>query len=121
MSRVGDRPNEETNVSETNHRREAEEWLQASGVWESPGARSIPTMLAALTHAVLALAEAHAAPAVEPGPCWHDSGITWPNGVAPRCELRAGHAGAHECSRGAMGGTAVWTATTPAETKEAGQ
>ena len=46
---------------------------------------------------------------VEPGLCWHDPGITWPNSISPRCELRAGHAGAHECDRGSMGGTATWT------------
>jgi hypothetical protein len=59
------------------------------------------------------LAEVEAA--VPPGPCWHDSGITWPDGFRPRCELRAGHAGAHECDRGAMGGTAVWLETTLTE------
>lgn len=45
-------------MSETNHRREAQEWLAASSIWESPDDRSIPMMLAALTHAVLALTDA---------------------------------------------------------------
>lgn len=49
-----------------------------------------------------------------PGPCWHDSGITWPDGFRPRCELLAGHDGAHQCDRGSKGGTAVWTVTIPA-------
>lgn len=40
---------------------------------------------------------------VEPGLCWHDSGF---GGF--RCELRAGHAGAHEADRGSLGGSAVW-------------
>jgi len=47
---------------------------------------------------------------VLPGPCFHDPGVTWPGDVHPRCELRAGNAGAHECSRGLMGGVAVWPA-----------
>lgn len=49
------------------------------------------------------------APAIEPGLCWAEGGVMWPNGITPRCELRAGHDGAHECGRGSMGGTAVWT------------
>jgi len=52
---------------------------------------------------------------VAPGPCWDNPGITWPNGGSPRCELRAGHAGAHECDRGSLGGTAVWTSRTERE------
>jgi len=49
--------------------------------------------------------------AVPPGPCWADSGIAWPempDGVTVRCDLLAGHAGAHEADRGVRGGTAVW-------------
>lgn len=45
------------------------------------------------------------------GPCWADSGHSWPgmpDGVTVRCDLPAGHAGAHEADRGSMGGTAVW-------------
>lgn len=45
----------------------------------------------------------------KPGPCWATAAVLWPNGVVPRCELEAGHAGAHECDRGSMGGTAVWS------------
>ena len=41
-----------------------------------------------------------------PGPCWHDSGVTWPSGERPRCELLAGHAGAHTCRSGH--GESVW-------------
>lgn len=61
------------------------------------------------------LAEAHAEiqrlrPTVPPGPCWADSGVIWPGRVATtRCDLRAGHAGAHEADRGDLGGHAVWT------------
>lgn len=51
----------------------------------------------------------HRCSLIEPGVCFDDPGVTWPNGDHPHCELRAGHAGAHECSRGAMGGQAVWT------------
>jgi hypothetical protein len=51
-----------------------------------------------------------AAAAVEPGVCWAESGIVWPGrDFSTRCELRAGHAGAHEADRGSMGGTATWT------------
>lgn len=46
---------------------------------------------------------------VPPGPCWHDPGVTWPDGRQPRCELLAGHAGAHVWDQGTSGGTAVWT------------
>lgn len=47
---------------------------------------------------------------VDPGPCWADSGIVWPGrNFSTRCDLRAGHLGAHEADRGSMGGTAVWT------------
>lgn len=48
---------------------------------------------------------------VPPGPCWADSGHTWPGvaeGTTVRCDLLAGHAGAHQADRGSMGGTAVW-------------
>lgn len=46
---------------------------------------------------------------VEPGPCWHDSGVNIPTSdVNYRCELKAGHLGAHECERG--NGSAVWPA-----------
>jgi hypothetical protein len=63
----------------------------------------------AQTRAILAVADA-VREQVPPGPCWADSGITWPNSVATtRCELLAGHAGAHQADRGLMGGTAVWT------------
>jgi hypothetical protein len=49
----------------------------------------------------------------KPGPCWHDSGIyDWalshnPNGATIRCQLDAGHAGAHTWGR-PHGGQAVW-------------
>ena len=46
---------------------------------------------------------------VAPGACWNDSGVGVPglsDGVTYLCELRAGHAGAHECERNS--GTAVW-------------
>ena len=56
-------------------------------------------------------------PPVPPGPCWHDSGITWPSGERPRCELLAGHAGAHAWKR-PNGGEAVWTDTAPNEPSE---
>lgn len=46
-------------------------------------------------------------PTPEAGPCWHDSGYDWPNGGRPRCELLAGHAGAHTW-RNPHGGEAVW-------------
>lgn len=50
---------------------------------------------------------------VPPGPCWHDSGVKWPDQTASlRCELLAGHAGAHQADRGPRGGTAVWTDVT---------
>ncbi len=44
----------------------------------------------------------------EAGSCFHDPGVTWPNGDHPRCELRAGHTGAHECDRGSYIGKAIW-------------
>lgn len=50
------------------------------------------------------------------GPCWHDSGMGLPGLPTWRCELKAGHLGAHECER--HNGTAVWPAdlpTAPAE------
>lgn len=75
----------------------------------SPDERTVPYLLAGILDALIAIAERMDAPHVEPGLCWHDSGIVWPNSTSPRCELRAGHAGAHECDRGGMGGTAVWT------------
>ena len=45
-----------------------------------------------------------------PGPCWDDSGVTLPGVLheTVRCELLAGHAGAHEATR-PNGGTSVWT------------
>lgn len=43
-----------------------------------------------------------------PGQCASAAAVIWPGGVTPRCELRAGHTGAHECDRGSMGGTAIW-------------
>lgn len=50
-----------------------------------------------------------AKPLVPPGPCWHNSGVTWPGQSFPvRCELLAGHAGAHE-AEGRVGGHVVWT------------
>lgn len=49
------------------------------------------------------------ATSVEPGPCWHASTYTGPGDTEFRCELRAGHLGAHECDRGSWGGNAVWT------------
>ncbi len=52
---------------------------------------------------------------VPPGPCWAPSPAVWPDGFARRCELRAGHAGAHECDRGSMGGTVVWMSTGQSE------
>lgn len=59
-------------------------------------------------------AEGRLAPAIEPGVCWHDSGVTWHGETATtRCELRAGHTGAHECVR-PWGGTATWLETTVA-------
>lgn len=59
-------------------------------------------------------AEGRISPPVPPGPCWHDSGVTWPGETASvRCELLAGHDGAHQADRGSRGGTAVWTETTP--------
>ena len=57
---------------------------------------------------------------VPPGPCWHDSGHSWPGETfTVRCDLLAGHAGAHQAER-PMGGTAVWTSddsTTPTREK----
>lgn len=47
-------------------------------------------------------------PTIPPGPCWNDSGVTWPNGERPCCELLAGHDGAHTWKR-PLGGEAVWT------------
>lgn len=55
--------------------------------------------------------------AIPPGPCWADSGHRWPGmaeGTTVHCDLLAGHAGAHEADRGAMGGTAVWPNDTEA-------
>lgn len=46
-----------------------------------------------------------------PGPCWADSGVSWPempDGTTVHCDLLAGHAGAHQAERGQMGGIAVW-------------
>lgn len=51
---------------------------------------------------------------VEPGLCWHDSGIGLSDRDTWRCELKAGHLGAHECERN--GGTAVWPADLPTQT-----
>lgn len=52
-----------------------------------------------------------AASEVAPGPCWHDSGQPWiggnPGAGNIRCELLAGHAGAHVAKRTA-GGESVW-------------
>lgn len=45
-----------------------------------------------------------------PGPCFHESGVTWPSGERPRCELLAGHDGAHTW-RNPHGGESVWTET----------
>ena len=73
---------------------------------DSPDARTIPYLLAGILDALIAIAE-HPQP--EPGPCWASANVAWPGGIEPRCHLRAGHAGAHECDRGLMGGTAVWT------------
>ena len=47
------------------------------------------------------------------GACWHDSGHDGPTGRF-RCELLAGHAGAHQDDRGTWGGKAIW----PNETEE---
>lgn len=56
-------------------------------------------------------ADGRIAAPVEPGPCWHDSGVNIPTSDATyRCELKAGHLGAHECGRG--NGHAVWPADT---------
>ncbi len=55
----------------------------------------------------------HACTIAPPGPCAHDPGVVWPTGIKPRCELRAGHEGAHECDRGAMGGNSTWGETNP--------
>lgn len=50
-----------------------------------------------------------AKPLVPPGPCWHNSGVTWPGQNFPvRCDLLAGHDGAHKAP-GRMGGEVVWT------------
>ena len=51
---------------------------------------------------------------IPPGPCWHDSGTEWWTGERPRCELLAGHAGAHTWTRPG-GGEAVWLETMPAD------
>lgn len=58
--------------------------------------------------ATLALVDALRNPAapVPPGPCWNDSGSVW-FGNRPRCELLAGHAGAHVWRDG-NGGERVW-------------
>lgn len=51
-----------------------------------------------------------------PGPCWHDSGVTWPGEAqSVRCELLAGHDGAHTAKR-PNGGESVWTETAPTAT-----
>lgn len=50
---------------------------------------------------------------VPAGPCWHNSGVTWPGQNFPvHCELLAGHAGAHE-AEGRAGGRVVWEHSTP--------
>lgn len=53
-------------------------------------------------------------PVIEPGLCWAPPvETTWPSGMQPRCGLRAGHSGAHECDQ-PLGGTTIW----PNETEE---
>lgn len=81
---------------------------------DSPDGRTVPSILAGILDALIAIAERLDAPAfpVEPGACWHDSGVEWPDGTTPRCELKAGHVGAHEWQR-PSGGTATWLETAP--------
>lgn len=52
----------------------------------------------------------HRCSVVTPGPCWNQprDTPTWPNGREIRCDLLAGHEGAHQADRGPLGGTAVW-------------
>lgn len=65
---------------------------------------------------VLEWRENHRCTIVPPGQCLHDSGtpirIGWPQTEADdlgtyRCDLLAGHAGAHQCDRGRLG-AGVW-------------
>lgn len=55
---------------------------------------------------------------VPPGPCWHNSGgVAWPGQNHPvRCELLAGHVGAHE-AEGRAGGHVVWEHSSPPATR----
>lgn len=47
---------------------------------------------------------------VPPGPCWNDSGVILPNSLefTYRCDLLAGHEGAHQADRGPWSGEAIW-------------
>lgn len=80
---------------------------------DSPDERTVPSILAGILDALIAIADTLQAPTapVPPGPCWNDSGIPTKFGgdqaFTVRCELLAGHAGAHEASR-QFGGTSVW-------------
>lgn len=69
-------------------------------------------------------AEEPAATPVAPGLCWAESDIVLPgHKFAIRCDLRAGHDGAHEANRRSMGVLTVWSdveATTPAAADESG-
>ncbi|WP_232676709.1 hypothetical protein [Nocardioides sp. R-C-SC26] len=72
--------------------------------WHRVSAECAAELRAALAEARALLAQQRP----EPGLCWNDSGVTWPDGFNPRCELRAGHAGAHESNRNGRGGQTVW-------------
>lgn len=101
-----------TNLVNAVAHREAE---RARAEWGDLGPKGIPgiqKMVAPIVADVLDLLsqDGRFAAPVEPGPCWADSGFVWPGrDISTRCDLRAGHAGAHEADRGSMGGTAVWT------------
>lgn len=103
--------------------REAERRRQEWGTLDPEGVPGVKREVALIVADVLDLLSQDgrtvAATAVEPGVCWAESGVVWPGrDFSTRCELRAGHAGAHEADRGSMGGTATWTDAdlTPAPT-----
>lgn len=57
-------------------------------------------------------ADGRISPPVPPGPCWAESPLVWPGREhGPRCDLLAGHDGAHT----ADGGKCVWSNTAAAD------
>lgn len=61
--------------------------------------------------------------AVAPGPCWAAPSARQlgSNTIPVRCELLAGHAGAHQCDRGHLGGTWTWPEDEQADDRAIGE